>query len=418
MLAHYLPRIADGELRRRMSSSGAVLIEGPKACGKTETAAQLAATRFTLDIDAAARTAARTAPELLFAQPTPILFDEWQAVPEIWNLVRHEVDSRSPQRGQFILAGSATPDDDAMRHSGAGRIATLRMRPMSLFESGHSSGEVSLSGIFDGDRVAALDPGVTVPQLIERIVVGGWPTLIGASIEDAGEWVRDYITQIIEVDIQRLGARREPENVRRLLRSLARGVGTALSVKAMAADVGGEDGPASRNTISAYLHALARLMISEDVPAWAPHMRSATPLRASATRYLTDPSIAIAALGVTSRQLLADLNAAGHHFEALVVRDIRAYVQPLGGTLHHWRDNNGHEIDIVITLRDGRWAGLEVKMNPDDVDAAARSLTRFSSKVDTDKVGAPEFLAVVTTRATAHRRDDGIVVAPIAALGP
>ncbi|MEI6621120.1 MAG: DUF4143 domain-containing protein [Actinomycetes bacterium] len=418
MVGNYLPRIADGELQRRMSSSGAVLIEGPKASGKTETAVQLAATRFTLDTDAAARTAVRTAPELLFAQPTPILFDEWQAVPQIWNLVRHEVDSRSPQRGQFILAGSATPNDDALRHSGAGRIATLRMRPMSLYESQHSSGEVSLSGLFDGDRVAALDPGVTITQLIERIVVGGWPTLIGANAGDASEWVRDYITQIIEVDIQDLGSRREPENVRRLLASLARGVGTELSVKAMAADVGGQDGPASRNTIGAYLQALNRLMITEDVPAWAPHMRSATPLRASATRYLCDPSLAVAALGVGPRQLLADLNATGLLLESLVVRDVRAYVQPLGGTLHHWRDNNGHEVDIIITLRDGRWAGLEVKMNPDDVDAAAASLTRFANKVNTDKTGEPAFLAVITTRATAHRRDDGIVVAPIAALGP
>lgn len=294
----------------------------------------------------------------------------------------------------------------------------MRMRPMSLYESLHSTGEVSMAGLFDGNRVAALDPGLTVPELIDRIVVGGWPALIGASVDDASEWVRDYITQIVEVDVQGLGTRREPENVRRLLRSLARGVGTELSVKALAADVGGEDGPASRNTISAYLQALQRLMVSEDLPAWAPHMRSTTPLRATPTRYLADPSIAVAALQVGARDLLADLNAAGSHFEALVVRDIRAYVQPLGGVLHHWRDNNGHEVDIIITLRDGRWAGVEVKMNPGDVDAAAESLTRFASKVDTDKAGPPAFLAVVTTRATAHRRDDGVVVAPIAVLGP
>lgn len=418
MSAEYLPRIADGELRRRMAASGAVLLEGPKACGKTETAAQLAETRFDLDTDRAARTAAQTAPQLLFAQPTPVLFDEWQSVPELWNLVRRQVDSRSQLRGQFILTGSATPTDDALRHSGAGRIATLRMRPMSLFETQHSTGEVSVSGLFDGDLVAALDPGLTVPELMDRIVVGGWPALIGANVADASEWVRDYISQIVEVDIQTLGTRRDPENVRRLLRSLARGVGTDLSVTALATDVGGEEGPASRNTISAYLHALNRLMITEDVPAWAPHMRSTTPLRATPTRYMTDPSIATAALEVSTQHLLADLNAAGLHFEALVVRDIRAYVQPLGGTLHHWRDNNGHEVDIIITLRDGRWAGVEVKMNPDHADTAAATLIRFASKVDTDKVGPPAFLAVITTRGTAHRRDDGVVIAPIAVLGP
>lgn len=418
MVTKYVPRIADGELRRRMSASGAVLIEGPKACGKTETAAQLAVTRFALDIDADARTAVRAAPELLFAKPAPILFDEWQVVSEIWNLVRHEVDARSPLRGQFILAGSATPADSAMRHSGAGRIATLRMRPMSLFETGHASGEVRLSGLFDGDRVSGLDPGLTVEQLIERIAVGGWPALIGSSVEDASEWVRDYLNQIIEVDIQGLGTKRDPEKLRRLIRSLARGTGTELSVKAMAADVGGRAGTASRNTVDAYLGALNRLMITEDLPAWAPHMRSATPLRASPTRFMTDPSIAVAALEAGPRRMLADLNATGFHFEALVVRDVRAYAQPIGGTLHHWRDNNGHEVDIVITLRDGRWAGLEVKMNPDDVEVAARSLVRFAAKIDTAKTGEPAFLAVITTRGTAHRRKDGVTVIPLAVLGP
>ncbi|MDQ1308251.1 MAG: uncharacterized protein QG671_4085 [Actinomycetota bacterium] len=248
--------------------------------------------------------------------------------------------------------------------------------------------------------------------------VGGWPALIGSSVEDASEWVRDYLNQIIEVDIQGLGTKRDPENLRRLIRSLARGTGTELSVKAMAADVGGRAGTASRNTVDAYLGALNRLMISEDLPAWAPHMRSATPLRASPTRFMTDPSIAIAALEAGPRRMLADLNATGFHFEALVVRDVRAYAQPIGGTLHHWRDNNGHEVDIVITLRDGRWAGLEVKMNPDDVEVAARSLVRFAAKIDTAKTGEPAFLAVVTTRGTAHRRKDGVIVIPLAVLGP
>jgi len=414
----YMSRVADQELGARLSSAGAVLIEGPKACGKTETATQLARTAFQLDVDRNARTALSAAPEILFSSQEPILFDEWQVAPDLWNLVRREVDKRSPARGQFILTGSATPNDDATRHSGAGRISTLRMRPMSLYETGHSTGQVSLMQLFADDLTPAKDPGITVPQIVDRIVTGGWPTLVGADVPDSAQWVRDYLTQIVEVDIQALGVRRHPENIRRLLTSLARGVGTEMTVKSMAADVGGESGPASRNTIGAYLKSLDRLMITEDVPAWAPHMRSTTPLRTRTTRYLVDPSLAVAALGVGPQQLLTDLNATGFHFEAMVVRDLRIYAQPLGGRLSHWRDNNGHEVDVIVKLDDGRWGAFEVKLNPDDVDRAAESLLRFRNKVDLSKAGDPTFLGVITTRALAHRRPDGVAVVPVATLGP
>jgi predicted AAA+ superfamily ATPase len=414
----YRARVADDELVRRLSSAGAVVIEGPKACGKTATATRVAGSVVRLDVDPGARALIGAAPEVLFGQPTPILFDEWQIEPSLWDLVRREVDDRSPARGQFILTGSASPNDNVRRHSGAGRISTLRMRPMSLLESGHSNGAVSLARLFVGDTPAALEPGITVPQLVERIVVGGWPQLIDAEIADARQWLRDYLRNLVEVDVQTLGVRREPQNVRRLLTALGRNIGTDASVSALAADVGGADGPADRGTVDAYLKTLARLMIVEDVPAWGPHMRSATPLRKSATRYLVDPSLGVAALGAGPPQLLADLNAAGFHFEALVVRDLRAYAQPLYGSLSHWRDNNGHEVDIVITLDDGRWAAVEVKMNPDHVDAAAQSLLRFVEKVDTSKLGPPAFTAVVTTRSPAYRRADGVFVASIAALGP
>jgi predicted AAA+ superfamily ATPase len=413
-------RVADGELARRMRASGAVLIDGPKACGKTETAKRVAATVFRLDVEASVRTAVSVAPETLFGRQHPVLFDEWQVAPELWNLVRREVDDRAPAKGQFLLTGSATPADDVQRHSGAGRIARLPMRPMSLYETGHSTGEVSLAKLFDTDMTSALDPGLSVPELVDRIVIGGWPALLGAAVPDAQQWVRDYLTQIVEVDVQALGAKREPEGLRRLLVSLGRGTGTPLTVRAMAADVGGEGGPASRNTVDAYLVALRRLMIVEDVPAWAPHMRSATPLRSAATRFLADPSLAVGVLRVGPAQLLADLNATGFHFEALVARDLRVYAQPLGGELFHWRDNNDHEVDFVVVLDDGRWGAFEVKMNPGDVDAAAAALMRFAGKVDTgrSRMGEPAFLGVITTRALAHRRDDGVVVVPIGSLGP
>ncbi|HEY5455291.1 MAG TPA: DUF4143 domain-containing protein, partial [Acidothermaceae bacterium] len=358
------------------------------------------------------------APEVLFGQQTPILFDEWQIMPALWDLVRRAVDDRSPQRGQFVLTGSATPNDDTRRHSGAGRISTLRMRPMSLHEAGYSAGSVSLADLFAGGTPAALDPGLSIPELVDQIVVGGWPDLIGAGVTDAQQWLRDYLRNLIEVDVQSLGVRRDPQQVRKLLTALGRGVGTEMSVQSLAKDVGGADGPADRDTVAAYVKTLNRLMVVEDLPAWAPHMRSSTPLRKSPTRYMVDPSLGVAALGTGPRQLLADLGATGFHFEAMVVRDLSIYAQPLGGTLNHWRDNNGHEVDVVLTLEDGRWAPVEVKMNPEDADNAAISLLRFLEKVDTSKVGDPAFSAVITTRAPAYRRPDGVFVVPIAALGP
>ncbi|MCG2797983.1 MAG: DUF4143 domain-containing protein [Cellulomonas sp.] len=413
----YRKRVADAELARRLSSSGAVLVEGPKACGKTATAERLAASTYRFDVDDGARALVASAPEVLLDAETPILLDEWQTAPRLWNLVRRAVDDRTPQRGQFILTGSATPDDDIARHSGAGRIATLRMRPMSLFETGHSTGQVSVATLFDGDFRATRDPGLTVPDLMERLVVGGWPALLDTDLGTARQWLRDYLTTVV-ADVQQLDGRRAPERLRRLLTSLGRAVGTDTSIKAIAADVGGADGPVDRDTMSGYLASLRRLMLIEDVPAWAPHMRSTTPLRRSATRYLADPSVGVAALGAGPEQLIRDLRVTGFHFEALVVRDLRVYGQPLGGQLAHWRDNNGHEVDVVLTLDDGRWGAFEVKLNPDDVEPAADSLLRFAQKVDTSVIGPPSFLAVVTTRAAAVRRPDGVLVLPVATLGP
>ena len=414
----YLPRVADRELADRLSSAGAVLIEGPKACGKTATASRVARSIVRLDVDPGSRALVTAASEVLFDQEPPILFDEWQIEPTLWDLVRRQVDDRSPVKGQFILTGSSTPNDDARRHSGAGRISTLRMRPMSLYESGHSTGAVSLANLFTGGTPAALDPGASVPQLIERIVVGGWPDLIDTSVQDAQQWLRDYLRNVVEVDVQQLGVRRDPSNLRKLLTALGRGVGTEITVQSLARDVGGADSPADRDTVDAYLKALQRLMIVEDVSAWAPHMRSTTPLRKSPVRYMSDPSLGVAALGVGPQQLLSDLNAAGFHFEAMVVRDLRVYTQPLHGNLSHWRDNNGHEVDVIITLEGGRWAALEVKMNPDDIDGAAASLLRFREKVDTSRVGEPTFTGIITSRSPAYRRPDGVLVIPAATLGP
>lgn len=417
-MVRYRPRVADGELTDRMRSAGAVLVEGPKACGKTATAQQVAATLFRMDTDDGARALVDTAPEVLLSAQPPVLFDEWQVAPKLWNLVRHGVDDLGGAAGRFILTGSSTPVDDAQRHTGAGRYSMLRMRPMSLFETGVSTGQVSLRKLFDGDFTPSLDPGVTVPALVNCIVTGGWPSLLEVPPRAAQRWVSDYLRTLVEVDMPQMGVRRDPGTLRRLLASLGRGTGTDMSTQAIANDIAGSDRSVQRDTVAGYLGILNRLMITEDIPAWAPHMRSTTPLRKSPTRFMTDPSLGVAALGVGPEQLLLDLNATGFHFGGLVVRDLRIYAQPLRGRLSHWRDNNQHEVDIIITLDDGRWGALEVKMNPGTVDAAAASLVRFKDKVDTAKTGEPAFLAVATTRSAALRRRDGVYVLPVASLGP
>ena len=415
----YRKRVVDGELDERLSAIGAVLIEGPKACGKTESATQKAATTYRLDVDQAARTTASVAPDLLLDSPDPVLLDEWQVVPSLWDNVRRAVDDRAPSKGLYILTGSATPHEDVNRHSGAGRIAVIQMRPMSLMESGHASGDASVDAVMAGDDVTARDAGLSIPDIVDRICVGGWPALLDATPQDAGRWLRDYLNQIVLVDIQALGVRRrDPENIRRLLSSLARNVGTSAKVTALAKDVGGAEGPVARATVDGYLGSLHRLRLTENSPAWAPHMRSATPLQSSSTRYFVDPSLAVAALGQGPPQLLRDLNATGFLFENLVVRDLRIYAQKLGGQVHHWRDQNQHEVDVVVTLPDGRWGAFEVKLNAADTDRAAASLLSFATKVDQGKAGPPAALGVITPTGFAYRRPDGVAVLPIGTLGP
>ena len=416
-MVDYLPRVADRELTGRLAAMGAVLIEGPKACGKTATASQVARTTFRLDEDANARSAVTLNPDALFEQPTPILFDEWQIEPAIWNRVRRQVDDRG-KRGLYILTGSATPRDDTNRHSGAGRIGTIRMRPMSLFESGHSNGQVSLAALCDGDAPTGRDTGLSVPDLVERIVIGGWPGLIGAAEPEARAWLADYLRQVIEFDVPSLGPRRNPRNIRRLLESLARSIGQPAKLVELAKDVGGDRGPIASETLHAYLDALDRLMLTDNSQAWRPHMRSRTKLRTAPVRYFIDPSIGPAALGIGTTEMLADLAATGFHFEALAIRDLRVYAQPLGGTVDSWRDANGREVDALVTLPGGRWGAFEVKLNPGAVDEAAASLLRFAAGVDTTKHGEPAVLGVVTSTGYAGRRPDGVHVVPITTLGP
>lgn len=417
LMGVYRERLADQELKERLGYIGAVLIEGPKACGKTVTATRHAKTVFRLDEDETARNLLKLAPEKLFDNPTPIVFDEWQVEPVIWNKVRRQVDDRD-SKGLYILTGSATPNDDVARHSGAGRFSVMQMRPMSLFESGHSTGEMSLAALLDGDKQVGLGSHLTFDELVQRIVIGGWPEILDGDEKSARRWLRDYLTNIVEVDIQRLGSRREPKNLRRLLESLARSVSQSVAIAKLAADVGGEEGQVSRVTINSYLDELSRLHLLDNSEAWRPHMRSRTRLRSAPVRYFVDPSLGTAALGVGSEDLMADPQALGFHFEGLVVRDLRIYAQLVDARVDSWRDANGNEIDAIVHAGPNTWAAFEIKLNPDAVDDAARSLLKFKENVDTSRHGEPSCLGVITSTGAGGLRDDGVHVIPIGCLGP
>lgn len=417
-MTKYRLRVVDAELRHRLSVTGAVLVDGPKAVGKTFTASRVAETVLRVDIDRAVRAALEVQPEQLFSYPTPILFDEWQEAPELWNLVRRAVDDHD-KKGLYVLTGSARPRDDARMHSGAGRIGRLRMRPMSLYETGHSSGKVSLEALLAGAEPTGAPAELAVPDILERVVIGGWPDLIGASERTARAWLADYRRNLAEVDIPGLGPRRNPGNISRLLAGLGRSVGTPLNRSALEIEIGGAGGPIASETLANYLDALDRLMLVESLPAWRPHMRSRTRLRASAVHYFVDPSLGTTALGVGVKDLLSDLEAAGYHFESLVLRDLRVYSQALEATLSSWRDSQtGAEVDVVLELPNGSWAAFEIKLGEVAADAAAASLLHFTGKVDTLRHGNPLALVVITGGRFAYKRPDGVIVVPITALGP
>jgi len=415
-MAEYLPRVTDTEIDERLGYIGAVLIEGPNACGKTATATQHASTVIHLDNDEE-RARFQLVPDEFLAQTPPVLLDEWQVEPGVWNRVRREVDKRHG-KGLFILTGSATPKDDVARHSGAGRFSVLPMRPMSLFESGHSSGEVSLAALLRGEAQPTLRGELDLRGVLTRIVIGGWPDLIGADERTARLWLQDYLSNVVEVDVPAIDTRRDPEGLRRLLSALARHVAQPVTATELARDVGGDAGPIASETLAAYVKALHRLRLLDDSPAWLPHMRSRTRLRRAPVRYFVDPSLGLAALGAGSQELLADPKALGYQFEALAVRDLRIYAQTQRGRVESWRDANGKEVDAIVTLDDGRWGAFEIKLNPSRVDAAAANLRAFSQCVDETVHGRSSCLGVITATGPGGRRADGVDVIPLAALRP
>ena len=422
--AAYHPRIGDGELVRRLESAGAVLIEGPRACGKTETARRAAASEVLLDVDENARRAVEIDPALVLAGARPRLIDEWQLEPALWNHVRRAVDRASGSgmgSAQFILTGSMAPADDITRHTGAGRISRLRLRTMTLRETGVSSGQASLRELLQGRFEGCADPGLPLPELVAQLCRGGWPGDLRRSDAACHTARIDYLEEIRRADISRAdGMQRNPENVGRVIRSLARNLATTVSARTIAADAGGGDGPLDGDTVRGYLDALRRLMVYEEQPAWAPHLRSRSLLRRAPKRHFVDPSLAAAALGATPERLLADLELEllGCLFESLVYRELTVYSRACDAAVYHYRDNTGLEVDAVVEDRRGDWCAFEVKLGTGQIDAAAGTLLKLRDRVDAEKSAPPRALGVIVSSGYGYRRKDGVAIIPIAALGP
>ena len=422
-MAEYKARIADRILQRKLAGKGAVLIEGPKWCGKTTTAEQAAkSTLYMSDPENEKQNLALVDinPKLLLHGDTPRLIDEWQIAPRLWDAVRYEVDHRDKE-GQFILTGSAVPPNSGeIKHTGTGRFAWLLMRPMSLFESGESNGSVSLTDLFVGGKNIVGISDLDINKLAFLVCRGGWPRASFLDDEIALDQAYDYYDAIVKADISRVdGVRRDAERVKRLMRSYARNQGAQVSNEALKADMEVNDtGTLDTNTVISYVNALKKIFVIEEMPAWNPNLRSKTSVRSADTRYFIDQSIAVAALGVGPNDLLNDLSTFGLLFETMCVRDLRVFADALHGCVYHYRDKTGLECDAVIHLRNGAYGLVEIKLGGDNaIEYGAQTLKKLRDKIDTEKMKAPSFLMVLNgTGKYAYQREDGVYVVPIGCL--
>lgn len=422
-MKQYRKRIADQILQRKLQGKGAVLIEGPKWCGKTTTAEQTAKSFLYMNDPKTMRqnlSMAEIDPGRLLQGKTPRLIDEWQLAPKLWDAVRFEVDHRH-DLGQFILTGSAVPPEtDEIKHSGTGRVSWLTMRTMSLFESGESSGEVSLQELFAAPEKISGTAYSDIERIAFFVCRGGWPQAIDMERELALDQAIDYYDGVVHSDINRAdNVNKNPERVKRLMRSFARMQGAQVPNSAIGEDIRvNDDGSINEETVGRYIDALKKIFVVEDMPAWNPNLRSKTAIRTSDTRYYTDPSIAAAALGLGPDDLLADLNTFGLLYETLAVRDLRVYAESLGGQVYHYRDKDGLECDAVVHLRNGAYGLVEIKLGGDKlIEEGVRTLQALAGKIDTGKMKAPSFLMVLTGVGDyAYRRHDGVYIVPIATL--
>lgn len=418
LIMEYRKRIVDTELQRKLEASGAVLIRGAKACGKTESAKQLAKSIIHIDRDEQVQLLFDTAPKRLLMGETPRLIDEWQVIPKLWDLVRHEVDDRK-KSGQFILTGSANPEEDAKMHSGAGRFTIVDMRTMSWQELGISNAKIKLSDLFEGKPIELEDNRTELELIIDQIIKGGFPTLMNSSVKQAMEVNRAYVELLAEVDMSRVSqSRRDPIKIRSLLKSLARNTSTLVDNVVIEKDIkANESTGLSRPTIYDYLDVLNRLMILEDQPAWNTHIRSSHTLRNSPKRHFTDVSLAVAALGANQQTLLNDLNFTGFLFESMVIHDLRVYGQANDAKVYHYRDSAGLEIDSIVQKYNGDWCAFEIKLGTGQIDDAASNLLRFASLINTEKCAPPKSLNIITGTGMSYTRKDGVNVISLASLG-
>lgn len=420
----YRPRIADNMLRRRLMGVGAVLIQGPKWCGKTTTAEQQAKSVVYMDDPEYMNQnveLANLSPKKLLAGATPRLIDEWQLAPQLWDATRFEVDHRD-EEGQFIFTGSAVPaDTNKIHHSGTGRFAWLTMRTMSLYESGESSGEVSLNDLFCKPGIDIFGTNhLNIDTIAWLICRGGWPRATTIDKEVALDMAYRYYEAVVNNDISRVdNVRRDAERTKRILRSIARNQCAQISVNTLCADIESNDTvSANRITIASYIDALKKIFVIEDSLAWNPNLRSKTAIRSSETKYFSDPSIGVAALGIGPNDLINDLSTMGLFFESMCVRDLRVYADALDGSIYHYRDSMGLECDAVLHLRNGSYGLIEIKLGGEkNIEEGAKNLKLLSSKIDTTKMKAPSFLMILTgTTKYAIRREDGVYVVPIGCL--
>lgn len=420
----YKPRIADQLLNSKLRTSGAVLVQGPKWCGKSTTAIQKAKSSLMLGSPKTlqeSRSLLHIEPSLLLNGETPRLFDEWQTIPELWDTIRSEVDERR-ELGQFILTGSAVPlETDKIQHTGTGRFSWLRMRPMSLWESEESTGEVSLAELFNESSKKLLGENKHKLQDIAHILCrGGWPITLSQEPKDALHIASNYVDAIAESDVSRVdGTLRNPMRVRRLLRSLGRLQGTPAPISTIYQDMLANDEQGlSEKTIASYITALEKIFVVEDMHAWSTNLRSKTAIRTSDTRYFVDPSIAVAALGITPDKLMHDMNTFGLLFETMAVRDLRVYADAIDAKVYHYRDKDELECDVVIERRDGSYGLVEIKLGGDyAISEAQITLNALAKKINTDKVGKPSFRMVLTAIGKyAMRLEDGTLVVPIGCL--
>lgn len=423
MNEQYKQRIADRVLAKKLKSKGAVLIEGPKWCGKTTTAEQQAKSILYMDEPSSMESnlqLAEISPLVLLEGEAPRLIDEWQLAPKLWDTIRYEVDHRGGV-GQFILTGSAVPASEKdIHHTGTGRFTWLTMRPMSLFESGESNGAVSLNDLFEQpEQIAAINT-LKIDDIAYLICRGGWPFACNLEGDVALEQAFDYVDAVIKKDVSRVdGVNRNASTVRQLLRSYARHQGAQATIGTIIADMTtNAESEISDRTVGTYIEALRKIFVIEDAEAWNPNLRSKTAVRTANTRYFIDPSIGTAVLGLGPKDLLADLNTMGLFFETLCVRDLRVFAGALEGQVFHYRDKNGLECDAVVHLRNGKYGLVEIKLGGDTlIEEGVKNLLSLSEKIDTKKMNAPSFLMILTAVGNyAYRRKDGVYIVPIGCL--